>query len=145
MRRTTRKHIARLAIASLLVRVMLVAVFAPLAGALTTNHATGLEAADGSQLMVVLCDTHGAMTVPASDLGLGPDGDQPTTAPPVFCPFCLAVVEDFVAADASVTVWAPIREADAKQPPTHARARRTVLDRPHAQPRAPPAFPTYSA
>ncbi|MEO1544242.1 MAG: DUF2946 family protein [Pseudomonadota bacterium] len=146
MRRTTKRHIARLAIASLLVRVMLVAVFAPLLPSLTAANTPTVFDADGNQLVTVLCATHGSMTIPAADLGLGAstsdaETDAPISQQPVFCPFCLTLAADLPGLTSTAALWAPLA-----QPITHSRHRlsapRTIQPQTSAQPRGPPRLPS---
>ncbi|MEO1204936.1 MAG: DUF2946 family protein [Pseudomonadota bacterium] len=148
MRRSTKRHIGRLAIASLFLRVMLLAVFAPLTPAPTTAHAQQTLTADGTPLTTVLCSTHGTMTIPAADLGLDPQADKSKTSQshetghasgaPHFCPFCLTLIAKLPASSSNGAIWAPLI-----QPIFHARHhvryRHESPRRRIAQPRAPPS------
>lgn len=97
MNRRTRQRVTTLALTSMLVRLVLVAAFAPLIPSLTNASSGATQSIAG--FVSVQCATHGTMQLPATDFGIV-DGttdvssDQPGKAVdtlPRFCPYCIAL------------------------------------------------------
>ena len=85
----SRRTIGYVAIASLIIRLALITVFAPMGQA--ALNAMPANAAAGQGFELVMCSVHGPMTLAVDPRSQDDESDPDKAEKPRFCPFCAGV------------------------------------------------------